>query len=109
MATATQMQTEKTLPVEVQLEQNASTLTVTSFTVIGKENIDETRIFSQIQQLNEMAKDGYFSFADNGMQYLIKYIQKLILYDSTRKNGAIQGFVGEGILHLRAAAYSIMK
>lgn len=101
--------TENALPVEVQLEQNASTITVISFTVIEKEKIDENRIFFQIQQLNEMAKDGYFSFVDNGMQYLIKYIQKLILYDSTRKNGAIQGFVGEGILHLRAAAYSIMK
>lgn len=109
MTTRKQKQTENALPVEVQLEQNASTITVTSFTVIERERIDESRIFFQIQQLNEMAKDGYFSFVDNGMQYLIKYIQKLILYDSTRKNSAIQGFVGEGILHLRAAAYSIMK
>lgn len=99
----------KKLPVEVKLEQNASTITVTSFTVIGKEQVDEKEIFAQIQQLNGMAKDGYFVYVDNGMQYLIKYIQKLILYDSTRKNSAVQGFVGEGILHLRAAAYSIMK
>lgn len=109
MTTGKQIVPAEKLPVEVRLEQNAATITVTSFTVIGKEKIDETQIFAQIQQLNGMAKDGFFVYVDNGMQYLIKYIQKLILYDSTKKNGAIQGFVGEGILHLRAAAYSIMK
>lgn len=99
----------ESFPVEVKVEQNASTLTLTSFTVISKKMVDEERITLQIEQLNHLAKDGYFVCVDNGLQYLIKYVQKLILYDSTSKNSAVQGFVGEAIIHLRAAAYSILK
>lgn len=79
-----------TLPVEVEVQQRASTLTITSFTAIGKDDVEETVVRSQLEQLNKIAKDGFYTYAYNGLQYLIKYVQRLVLYDATRKNSAIK-------------------
>ena len=98
-----------TLPVEVEVQQRASTLTITSFTAIGKDDVEETVIRSQLEQLNKNAKDGFYTYAYNGLQYLIKYVQRLVLYDATRKNSAIQGAIDDGVIHLRAAAFSILQ
>lgn len=98
-----------TLPVEVEVQQRASTLTITSFTAIGKDDVEETVVRSQLEQLNKIAKDGFYTYAYNGLQYLIKYVQRLVLYDATRKNSAIQGAIDDGAIHLRAAAFSILQ
>lgn len=97
-----------TLPIEVELQHRASTLTVTSFTAIGKDDVNEKSIKEQLEQLNKIDKDGFYTYSYNGLQYLIKYVQRLILYDVTRKNSAIQVAVDNGIIHLRAAAFSII-
>ena len=98
-----------TLPVEVEVQQRASTLTITSFTAIGKDDVEETVVRSQLEQLNKIAKDSFYTYAYNGLQYLIKYVQRLVLYDATRKNSAIQGAIDDGVIHLRAAAFSILQ
>ena len=98
-----------TLPVEVEVQQRAPTLTITSFTAIGKDDVEETVVRSQLEQLNKIAKDGFYTYAYNGLQYLIKYVQRLVLYDATRKNSAIQGAIDDGVIHLRAAAFSILQ
>ena len=98
-----------TLPVEVEVQQRPSTLTITSFTAIGKDDVEETVVRSQLEQLNKIAKDGFYTYAYNGLQYLIKYVQRLVLYDATRKNSAIQGAIDDGVIDLRAAAFSILQ
>lgn len=97
------------ISVDVKVEQVASTLTVTSFTAISKETVDYQKLVMEIAQLNSIEKNGYYSCSMKESQYLIKYTQRLILYDVSSKNSAIQDVIGEGIIHLRAALYSLLS
>lgn len=99
----------RNITVDVKVEQVASTLTVTSFTAVSKEAVSYEKLLEQIVQLNSLERNGYYSCSMNDSQYLVKYTQRLILYDASNKNSAVQGVVGEGIIHLRAAMYSLLE
>lgn len=98
------------LPVEVKTTNEASTVTVTAFSVL-EIDFDTCKkvVDAEIAELNQMANYGYYIVVPKDGRLIIKYVQKLILFDSNRKCSAIEKAIGDAIIHLRGAAYTLIK